>query len=86
MLVKAIEKSKLPPNEVRLLQVALANTIQKMENWRDLGSKQRRDMQMEIQSHLLIHRNFMDTLEFFQRKWNCLAYSESVLCFAVRIV
>jgi hypothetical protein len=68
MLVKAIEDSKLPPKEVRLMQVALANTIQKMENWREVQSKQRRDMQLEIQSHLLIHRNFMDTLEFFQRE------------------
>ncbi len=68
MLLVAIEASNMPAKDVRLLQVAMGNAVEKLEDWKKRETQQRRDMHLELQSHLLIHRNFLDTLEFFKRK------------------
>jgi hypothetical protein len=65
----AIEASNVLPSKHRMVQLAFGNAVESMLTWKNKASDIRRQLLLEIQGHLLVHANFMETFEFFKREF-----------------
>jgi hypothetical protein len=71
MLIDAVEATKLPRKEFDVLEVMFTDAVEKLDAWKTLETKQRRELENEITAQLLIHRNMMEGFEYIKRKSSC---------------
>jgi hypothetical protein len=71
MLIDAMEARKLPRKEFDIIEVIFTDAVEKLDAWKTLETKQRRELQNEFTSQLLIHRNMMEGFEYVKRKSSC---------------
>jgi hypothetical protein len=67
-LLDAVESTKLPRNEFKMLEIFFTEALEKLGEWKGVETTQRQQLQFELRSHLLIHRNLMEGFEYIKRK------------------